>query len=148
MDIFNSKSFKKNVTSFLLFSAHPRPDISNRENLSEFCITWLSLTKSLRPRGKGTCHLMYHKHSPDTKKRVPWLRAPTGLRGVEEKIFPKRQLGCCTEEGRNGEQAKTTDVYYWHHTHEQILSTFDGFFWQTKCVFLVFSSTTMLNITL
>lgn len=46
-----------------------------------------------KTKGEGTCDLMYQKHSPDIKKRVPQLRAPTGLHGVEERYLPKDNWG-------------------------------------------------------
>lgn len=58
--------------------------------------------------------------------------------------FPKENWHAGTEGGKNGEQAKTTDVYYCHHIYELILSMYPAeVSWHTECVFLVFPSTAM-----
>lgn len=83
------------------------------------------------------------KPTPKAKKRVSHdVQLPLDYMELRRGYFPKENWCTGTERGRNGEQAKTTDVYYCHHTYELILSMYPAeVFWQTECVSLIFCIT-------
>lgn len=107
------------------------------------------LGKNLRPRARhNELTILVIMHPWGREESVSWRQAPIGLHVAEERIF-KRKLMCCYWWRRSGEKAKTTDVYYSHHTYELILSMYSAeVFWRREYAVLVFSRIAMKTLLL
>lgn len=94
--------------------------------------------KSQRPRGRNKClDILVSTHPWGRKEDTSWHRAPLGLQGVEERMFQKDTCVLVLTEkkwwGSQHNGCPLLSSHLWANSAEV--------FWQTECIFLVFSST-------